>query len=213
MTSQTNKQTNAGPSRGVQRPSLEPTLQTYINDEITRAVTKQIAAFRQQWDTEIEGIIAQLMREVMKDMVKSTVQEYCAPLLRDMKSEAVNAAAAVAQTVAESHADSRALTVRSVAADLVVRQGKKIAESVRAEILAEINEKVVPKVDNLMKYVKFNTEDPMESINDYRFDVMMRGPDAKTNLLENKVTGEAPSRDRSGVKLSPYVGTVWGENY
>lgn len=192
------------------RPRLDPALAAAVADE----VAKQINTFRQQFDADIEGIISQLMREVMGGLVRDAVKEYCDPLLRTMKSEAVTAAAAAAQTVAESHADSRALTVRNLTADLVVRHGKKIAETVRAEVMAEINEKVVPKVDNMMKYVRFNTEDPMESINDYRKDVMLRDSGARKNLLEGRITGgETKADPRGGMKISPYVGTVWGENY
>lgn len=52
--------------------------------------------------------------------------------------------------------------------EMVISVGQQVCKSVYNKVITEINEKIVPKMENLVQYVNYNMQDGAEVVNDYR---------------------------------------------
>ncbi len=65
--------------------------------------------------------------------------------------------------------------------ELVTSQIKSAETRIYAHIAREFNEKYVPKMNEMANYVRFNSEDPMVAVNNYRFGLNGRQMNAITS--------------------------------
>lgn len=55
--------------------------------------------------------------------------------------------------------------------ELIMEAGRQITNTVYSQIISEINEKIVPKVNNMVEYVSYQMQDGGETVLDYRKEV------------------------------------------
>lgn len=154
---------------------------------ISGQITSQLIQLKKQIDTElvadIEGLKEQLLAAITSQISKSEART---------EATVANASAELKQTIDTKIATTnnqivlankqQLVTVRETTKELIQAVGQQITTAAYKKVIGEINEKIVPKIENMMQYVNYQMQDGGELVTDYR-----RAVDREANKTGTKM--------------------------
>ena len=169
-----------------------------IDKATQNEITKQLKQLKQQLD-----------RELLDDL-----KELRAGLLADLKQHISNEIKVNLKTVSENMRKETnnqlvvANDMQLVAVTNAAKMNKEIAGAICKQasehaynlVINEINTNVMPKVDNMMQWMSYQTQDTTELITDYRRAVHKQSSTNAGNLLTSGGTGSS-SRIQPNVEM------------
>lgn len=188
---------------------------TDLRAMISSEVTSQLLNMKQKIDLEIVEDMAKLKKELMaeisaamkmsqdtKRQVSSQLQEVRAATQRvdDISKEVESQLTSVNNQIVLSGERQLAVTKEATKA-LVLAVGEKVAEDVYVRVVGEINDTIVPKVNNMVQWVNYQTQDTTDMLTDYR-----RAVEHTANSGHKLITD---GKDKS--VITPHVRTFFNE--
>ena len=166
-------------------------------------VQRQLQMVKRQIDLELADDIAKLRAE-LAIMVRAEVAAIRGEIRNEVSRATADVSAKVsaqvnAQVSAQVSAGvNNALAVRGgeesrANRELVVATCKQLGTAVYNRVLGELNETLVPKIDNLAEWMNYQTQDTTELITDYRRAVYDQNRPADQRLITD---GKGNSRTR-----------------
>lgn len=137
-----------------------------ISAEITRQLRELKAQLNREMVEDLNAMQANIMSK-LGPMIEEKVAAEVDRRMRAMSSEVDKKVAGAVEVVAA--ANNRQLVVaRESTRELVRAASMEICDDVYERVIGEINEKVVPKVDNMMQWVNYKTRDEDVTVDLYR---------------------------------------------
>lgn len=143
--------------------------QRWISDQITT----QLIQLKKQIDTEIvadiEGLKEQLMAAISSQISKSEARTEAtvANASADLK-QAIDTKIATTNNQIVVANKQQLVTVRESTRELIQAVGQQITTATYKKVIGEINDKIVPRIENMMQYVNYQMQDSGEIVTDYR---------------------------------------------
>ncbi len=177
------------------------TSSTFIRAEVNR----QLRELKVQLNKEIVEDLRDMQADLMKTItpiITSTVEQQVRAALATMHVEVDKKVAKATSEVTEANNKQLAVSHQSTR-ELVRAASTEICDDVYRQVINEINEKVVPKVDNMMQWVNYKTRDEDETVDSYRRAVERQANPELRMLTDGKHDGRI---------ISPYVRTFFGDD-
>ncbi len=177
------------------------TSSTFIRAEVNR----QLRELKVQLNKEIVEDLRDMQADLMKTItpiITSTVEQQVRAALATMHVEVDKKVAKATSEVTAANNKQLAVSHQSTR-ELVRAASTEICDDVYRQVINEINEKVVPKVDNMMQWVNYKTRDEDETVDSYRRAVERQANPELRMLTDGKHDGRI---------ISPYVRTFFGDD-
>lgn len=158
--------------------SPEDTLKQWISGEITL----QLRELKQQINREIiedlEIIKKQVTEDVIRDVTarlqpeidrkaRGAVNRIGDDLRRELDDTVDKKISGMNNQIVLAN-DRQIAMVKQTTKELVMAVGQQVTNSVYTKVIGEINEKIVPKVNNMVEYVQYQMQDGGEVVTNYR---------------------------------------------
>lgn len=159
-------------------------MQDPLKEFIRAEITKQLKQLKQTLDEEIKQDIATLRKE----LTAVIDQKYTAMNGRvDAVNKKVTAQAdtRTTQNTQSAPPNSLALVTKEETRQLVKIAVQEATNVVYNEVMGEINKKIVPKVDSMVRYVNYQMQDGQSIVTDYRKAVHRQEKSDNAGLLTN----------------------------
>lgn len=160
-----------------------------MNKSTQDEITRQLQELKRTLDNEVLSDFRELRRVILAEVKDLVVNEVKNTVATEVKTQLATQARLTTETVTSSVTQSLRKEMAEVVNtnnQLVAMNNKQLANATTMNkevckaiceqasqyayntVISEINEKIVPKVDNMMRWVSYQTQDTTELITDYR---------------------------------------------
>jgi uncharacterized FlaG/YvyC family protein len=170
--------------------TFSKTQMKWIRDEILQ----NMVTMKKQLDLELTSDLEKLRVAITKDVTNNVLREVRESVSAKIETATVAAVDAamdefnqtVDRKIGESNRQIVAVNnnqlaqiaaVKQTTKELMLAVGQKVSETVYNQVIGEINSKIVPQVDSLVKFVHYSLQDGGEVVTDYR-----RAVEAQSNV-------------------------------
>ena|ERR1700743_2014065 len=172
-------------------------------DSIANEITLQLRELKRQINIELTHDLNVLRDQIMADIMHNVTNEIDRKIkhaveksLSEVRSDISNMNS---QLVVTNERD--AALIKQTTKELITKVSKHVCDEVYGRVVGEINTTIVPKVDNMVKWVNYNMQDGGEIIDKYR------------RTVENQnETLSITDGSRDSRIISPYVRMFFGED-
>jgi hypothetical protein len=178
-------------------------------DHINAEVTKQLREMKQQLNKEIVEDL-QAMRSGIREDITRQITDM---IQREVSAQMQQATApgGVIDKKINKHSDAiievnnrQLVAARESTKELVQHIGQGICNTVYGQVIGELNEKIIPKVNNMVQWVNFKLEDGHEVVDLYR-----RAVEYQANSADLRLITDGKKDERI---ISEHVRTFFGED-
>lgn len=184
-----------------------------LDPTVTAEITKQLIELKEQINREMMEDFA-----TMKSILKKELTEELTTLISKVKSnDSASVEKIVDQRVSQEVTkinqaivatnNKQLTTVKQNTKEIIQVVARQIKTEVRDEIIGEINEKIVPQVENMCNWVNYNMQDGAEVVTDYR-----RAVEAQTRPSDLKLLTDGSGRSADSRVISQHVRMVFSED-
>ena len=177
-------------------------LKQWISAEITNQLKELKDAINRELVNDLKLMQTQITKQVVAELTPkisyeaSKVKSFTDDLRRDMDKSNNQIALTNTQQI---------VAVKQATRELVMQVGQQITNQVYGKVLGEINEKIVPKVNNMIEFVKYQTQDGGEINDSYR-----RAVHAQSNPHLDSTKLITDGRNDPQI-LSPHISLFFGD--
>ncbi len=182
-----------------------PAESTSLTPATKAEITRQLREMKTQLNKEIIEDLRDMQAELIKKItpiITATVEQQVRVALSTVHIE-VDKKVTKAMNDVTAHNNKQLAVSNQSTRELMRAASTEICDDVYRQVINEINEKVVPKVDNMMQWVNYKTRDEDETIDSYRRAVERQANPELRMLTDGKHDGRI---------ISPYVRTFFGED-
>jgi hypothetical protein len=174
-------------------------------DSVSIEVTKQLRELKQQLNKEFIEDLKAMQADILgkiDDRVRAEVDKQVRIAMAAIGPEIDRRVSKATESVVAAN-NKQMVVARESTRELVAVASQEIFDDVYDRVITEINEKVVPKVDNMMQWVNYKTRDETETIDSYR------------RAVEHQITGDrrllTDGKNDSRI-ITPHVRTFFGDS-
>jgi len=151
---------------------------------ISQEITRQLRELKEQINRETYEEMKVLRKDIMARVisyvedkvipgVKSTTKKSLDEAKQDMEIMTKNMTSAnTANINSIVLANNKQLReVKETTREIVLAVGEQVQTAVYGRVISEINEKIIPKVENMIQWVNYSTQDGAEVVDQYRREV------------------------------------------
>lgn len=179
-----------------------------LRNWIANEITSQLMELKQQINIELTRDLGALRNQIVSDVtcalsseidrkIKIANERASADISR-MRNDVANMSS---QLVVAN--DNNIALIKQNTKELMTGIGQHVCNQVYDRVVDEINTTIVPKVDNMVKWVNYNTQDTVDIVDKYRRAVEKQSHDP-TKLITD---GSRDSRI-----ITPHVRMLFGED-
>lgn len=172
---------------------------------ISAEITSQLTELKEQLNREIVedfNTMKELLRKEIIEDIKKYIELKNNKVERIVDDKIQQEMTKMNQAVVSANSSQQAVTKH-----IVQTAAKQIQTQVYNKILGEINEKIVPKVDNMVQWVNYNMQDGAEVVNNYR-----RAVEKQSRPSDNKLLTDGSDRPADSRVISQHVRTVFSDS-
>lgn len=164
--------------RNYHRMSSKDSLKQWVSNEITA----QLKELKQQINIELAEDLDILRRKISSEVTADVIDKLQMEIDRKVRIAVQRGVDGVKKSVDETvdkklsgvnnqiavANDKQLQIVKQTTRELVAVVGQQVTNTVYNKVIGEINEKIVPKVNNMVQYVNYQLQDGAEIVTDYR---------------------------------------------
>lgn len=182
---------------------------TSAADQITREITSQLRELKQQLNKEIiedlQAMQGKIREEIARDIGETIRREVSAQLQSALAPGGIIDKKINKYSEAAAEINNRQLVAaQKTTKELMQHIGQDICETVYGQVIGELNEKIIPKVNNMVQWVNFKLEDGGELVDLYR-----RAVEHQANHEDLKLITDGKKDERI---ISEHVRTFFSED-